>query len=119
MVTRSKVQQLVGIAAEAAPLAVVGDLLVRGGAQVSLDALFAEHVDAFRAAQDDPSLSTPSAEEFAAVFSLLELATVVELMAGLADGHLEDVVQADLGNGGQRQANVLEAGGAMVLKLRD
>lgn len=102
---------------ETTPLGVLGDLLVRGTAQVPFDALLAEHVDAVRAAEDDSALPAPTTEEFTAILTALKFAAVVELVAGFAHGDLEDVVQTDLGHGGQRQSKMFEAGGAVVLEL--
>lgn len=101
MVPGTHFQQLVGVASEAAPLGIVGDLLESGLAQVPFNALLAEDVDALGAAEHDASLATPAAEELAAVLAPLELAAVVEVMAAFADGHFEDVVQPDLGHRGQ------------------
>lgn len=110
-------QQLIGVTSEAAPLGIVGDLLKSGVAQVPFDALLAEDVDALGAAEYHASLATPPAEELAAVLASLELAAVVEVMAALADGHLQNVVQTDLGHGSQREAQMLEAGRTVILQL--
>lgn len=105
------------VTTETTPLGVLGDPLVRGIAQVPLDALLAEHIDAVRAAEDHSALATPTTEELTAILAALEFAAVVELMAGFAHGDLQDVVQTDLGHGGQRESKMFEAGGAVVLEL--
>lgn len=117
VVSSSQIQQLRGVAPEAAPCGVIGNLLIHGSAQVALNALLAEYVDAFRAAEDDSALAAPAAEELAAILATLKLAAVVELEAGLAHGHFQDIVKSDLGHSRQGETQMLEAGRAVVLQL--
>lgn len=67
--------------AEALPVVVAGDVLHARTGQVLHDALFAEYVGTFRAAVNFTALATPTAVQLAAIFSLIELATVVEGVA--------------------------------------
>lgn len=70
-------------------------------AQIPFNAVLAEDKVAFGATENHAALAAPPAVQFAAILALLELAAVVKLVAGLAHGDFEDIVQADFGNGGQ------------------
>lgn len=67
--------------AEALPVVVAGDVLYASTGQVLHDTLFAKYVGTFRAAIYFAALSTPTAVQLAAIFSLVEFATIVEGVA--------------------------------------